>query len=155
MLFSSLTFLLIFLPLLLGLYFLFKNIKIKNIILLIFSITSQDSFDSIAEWMKNIREVKSKEFPVVLLGNKIDLEESRVISKLEGEELAKKYELPFYETSNKSGENIESQRVEQRACNAAADVNVEQLAAREILKENPPEPEQPEQIEQNMQKSLM
>ena len=90
----------------------FKSIAynvIKNAdgIILIFSITNQDSFDSISEWMKNIREVKPKEFPVVLLGNKIDLEESRVISKQEGEELAQKYELSFYETSNKNGENIE------------------------------------------------
>ena len=85
----------------------YNVIKNADGILLIFSITSQDSFDSIAEWMKNIREVKSKEFPVVLLGNKIDLEDQRVISKQEGEELAKKYELPFYETSNKTGENIE------------------------------------------------
>jgi small GTP-binding protein len=85
----------------------YNVIKNADGIILIFSITSQDSFDSIAEWMKNIREVKPKEFPVVLLGNKIDLEESRVISKQEGEELAQKYELSFYETSNKTGENIE------------------------------------------------
>ena len=85
----------------------YNVIKNSDGIILIFSITNQDSFDAIAEWMKNIRDAKPKEFPVVLLGNKIDLEDERVISKQEGEELAQKYELSFYETSNKTGENIE------------------------------------------------
>ena len=85
----------------------YNVIKNSDGIILIFSITNQDSFDAIAEWMKNIRDAKPKEFPVVLLGNKIDLEDQRVISKQEGEELAQKYELSFYETSNKTGENIE------------------------------------------------
>ena len=90
----------------------FKSIAynvIKNAdgIILMYDITKQASYDSISEWMKNIREVQPKDFPIVLLGNKIDLEEKRDISKEEGEELAQKYELPFYETSNKTGENIE------------------------------------------------
>ncbi len=85
----------------------YNVIKNADGIILMFSVTSQSSFDSISEWMKNIRNMKPKEFPVILLGNKIDLEENRVISKKEGEELAQKYELSFYETSNKTGENIE------------------------------------------------
>ena len=85
----------------------YNVIKNADGIILMFSVTSQSSYDSISEWMKNIRNMKPKEFPVILLGNKIDLEENRVISKKEGEELAQKYELSFYETSNKTGENIE------------------------------------------------
>ena len=85
-----------------------KNfIKNADGIILMYDITNQTSFDSIAEWMDNIRKAKAEGFPIVLVGNKCDLEEMRVISKEEGEELAKKYELSFYETSNKDSINIE------------------------------------------------
>ena len=85
-----------------------KNfIKNADGIILMYDITSQTSFDSITEWMDNIRKAKAEGFPIVLVGNKCDLEEKREISKEEGEDLAKKYGLSFYETSNKNNINIE------------------------------------------------
>ena len=46
--------------------------------------------------------------PIILLGNKMDLEENRVVSTEEGIEFAKKIseDIEFYETSCKTGENI-------------------------------------------------
>ena len=46
--------------------------------------------------------------PIVLIGNKTDLEENREVSKEEGNEFAKKIseEIEFYEASCKTGENI-------------------------------------------------
>ena len=90
----------------------YKSISVNFIknadgIILMYDITKQTTFDSISEWMVNIRKAKAEEFPVVLVGNKCDLEEKREISKEEGEDLAKKYGLPFYETSNKDNINIE------------------------------------------------
>ncbi len=43
---------------------------------------------------------------MVLVGNKIDLEEERVVSLEEGRELAKKYRLSHFETSAKTNHNI-------------------------------------------------
>ena len=43
----------------------------------------------------------------VLIGNKVDLEADRQVSKYKGEELAKRYQIPFFETSAKTGENVE------------------------------------------------
>ena len=85
----------------------YNYIKNADGIILMYDITSQTSFDSISEWMENIRKHKAEGFPIILVGNKCDLEEDRVISKEEGEELAKKYGLSFYETSNKDNINIE------------------------------------------------
>ena len=42
----------------------------------------------------------------MLLGNKIDLESSRAITKIEGEEYARKNQFLFMEVSALSGENI-------------------------------------------------
>ena len=71
-----------------------------------YDITEKKTFDSIPKWMEDIEENKGLDFPIILLGNKCDLSEKREISKAEGEELAKKYGIKFYETSNKDGTNI-------------------------------------------------
>ena len=86
-------------------------IKNADGIILMYDITQQNTFESISNWMENIFSQKGKDFPVVLIGNKCDLEE-RVVSKDEGEEMAKKYGLSFFESSNKTGENIEEAGME-------------------------------------------
>lgn len=45
--------------------------------------------------------------PKVLIGNKCDLTESRVVLTPDGEELAKKLSCSFFETSAKNNKNIE------------------------------------------------
>eukprot|EP00127_Corallochytrium_limacisporum_P000524 Clim_evm26s15 gene=Clim_evmTU26s15 len=76
--------------------------------LLIYSITSRQSFDDIAHFRDQILRVKdADEVPMLLAGNKKDLENERVVPTNEGRELAKKYGLPFMETSAKTRENVE------------------------------------------------
>lgn len=74
---------------------------IKNVegILLIYNITNQETFNSINYWMDKIVEIKGKNFPIVLIGNKCDLEYIRKISKEDGEKKAIEYGLHFYESS--------------------------------------------------------
>ena len=75
---------------------------------LMYDIGIQKTFDDINEWLRNIREIKGDNFPIILLGNKCDLEEEeKVITKEEGEKLANDNGLPFFETSCKEGINIE------------------------------------------------
>ena len=45
---------------------------------------------------------------MVLVGNKSDLADRRVVNTEEGQELADKYGMQFYETSAKTGENVDS-----------------------------------------------
>ena len=85
----------------------FNVLKNADGIILMYDITNRKSFESIAGWMENINDKKGNNFPIVLVGNKYDLSEKRVISKKEGENLANKYKLNFFETSNKTGKNIE------------------------------------------------
>ena len=44
---------------------------------------------------------------MVLVGNKKDLDDRRQVSTEEGQELADKYGMQFYETSAKTGENVD------------------------------------------------
>ena len=84
-------------------------IKKANGILFVYDITEESSFNNIQNWYKNLAENSNNKLPVVLIGNKSDLEDERVISKEEGKNLAKSFgiENHFYETSCQSGQNIE------------------------------------------------
>ena len=72
-----------------------------------YDITNRESFDTISNWWDDILNNKEKDFPVILVGNKCDLENERMVQKEEGENIAKEYNVKFYETSNKDGINIE------------------------------------------------
>ena len=85
----------------------YNYIKNSNGILLMYDISKKESFIKIKDWLNNIFEHKDKDFPILLLGNKCDLEEKREVTKEEGDQLAKELKLNFYETSNKDNINIE------------------------------------------------
>ena len=75
-------------------------------VMLIYDVTSQKSFSMIEEWFKSIIENKREGAQVILIGNKKDMV-NRVISAEQGESLAKKFEIKYYETSALSGENVD------------------------------------------------
>jgi len=73
--------------------------------ILVYDVTRKDTFDSIENWYSEIKDVSPK-ISLILVGNKIDLIEDRIISTETGEELSKKLNLSYIETSAKTGENI-------------------------------------------------
>ena len=44
---------------------------------------------------------------MIIIGNKCDLEEERMVQKEEGEKIAENYGFQFYEVSNKTGVNVD------------------------------------------------
>ena len=74
-------------------------------IILIYDVTSQKSFDSIKTWLNEIKSEASNKVCVFLVANKIDIEE-RLISREDGEEIAKNNNLDFYESSAKDNINV-------------------------------------------------
>jgi len=75
--------------------------------IVVYSIISRSTFEKISEFREKILMVKDEDdFPIVLLGNKCDLETDRVVSKEEGMNLGKHFGVPFYETSAKNKINI-------------------------------------------------
>jgi small GTP-binding protein len=77
-------------------------------IALIYDITNQITFENVRKWIDQIKEEVSEKVPIILVGNKIDIVERRVIKKEDGESMAKEYGLLFSECSAKTGENIDS-----------------------------------------------
>ena len=90
-----------------------KN-HIKNVqgIILMYDITNKKSFDSIIDWISDVKEINGENFPMILVGNKIDLNESREVTEEMGYELAEKIQIEFFETSNKDGTNIQEAGLE-------------------------------------------
>jgi small GTP-binding protein len=75
-------------------------------ILLIYDITSTSSFNNIKNWILQIRESLGEQPCITLVGNKVDLESNRRVSREDGIRLAKEYEMSFFETSAKDDTNI-------------------------------------------------
>ena len=67
-------------------------------------INSESSFNDIDSWIKDLRSFSSPDVKVFLIGNKADLEESRVVSKEQALQVQKDFDLDlFMETSAKTG----------------------------------------------------
>ena len=74
----------------------------------VYAVTSRSTFDEMAGFRGQILRVKDEDtVPMLLAGNKCDLEEGRQVTTIEGENLATKFGCPFYETSAKSRINVE------------------------------------------------
>ena len=75
-------------------------------ILLIFDVTDKDSFKNLSNWLIEIEKNASKNVLKVLIGNKTDLEEKRVITYNQGKQFADTYGLKYIETSAKKNLNV-------------------------------------------------
>ena len=84
----------------------FKNIVASyyrgaNGILLIYDVSDKDSFKNLSNWLIEIEKNASKNVLKILIGNKSDLDDKRVITYNQGKEFADTYGLKFIETSAK------------------------------------------------------
>jgi len=81
--------------------------KASAVAMVVYDITKEESFEHIKTWLSDCKELAPNTVLLVLVGNKTDLEEQRVISKERGENLAKENNMLFFETSAKLGDGIE------------------------------------------------
>jgi len=77
-------------------------------ILLVYDVTDQKSFDAIRTWIRNIEQHASEGVNKILIGNKCDMNDKRVVDLEKGKELATEFKIPFMETSAKTNVNVES-----------------------------------------------
>lgn len=74
--------------------------------LLVFDVTSRQSFDDLNQWLNDLTTLALPNAVVVLIGNKTDLNEQRVIQQAEAEEFATRYGLTYIESSAKTGDGV-------------------------------------------------
>lgn len=76
--------------------------------LLVFSITSQSSFYELAELREQIRRIKEDvNVPMVLIGNKSDLEDDRAIPRPRAFAISREWNIPYFETSARRRANVD------------------------------------------------
>jgi small GTP-binding protein len=75
---------------------------------LVYSITSQATFNDLIDVKDQIVRVKDvgADVPMLLVGNKSDLEDERVVEKQHGESLARSFGCTFLEASAKLETNV-------------------------------------------------
>ena len=76
-------------------------------IMLAYDVTDMRTFDNIRNWMKSIEQHASESVDRILVGNKCDLSEKRVVSTEMGKALADEYGIKFFECSAKNSINVE------------------------------------------------
>ncbi len=74
--------------------------------IIVFSISDKESFNHVSDWLNEYWKTCGR-LPVLVLANKIDLKDERVV---DDEEIKKKFEelgIQYLETSAKTGENVD------------------------------------------------
>ena len=78
----------------------------SSLAIIVYAVNSKDSFENIEMWLRELRTHSNPDAKVFLIGNKIDLENERKITKEQGESFAKSNKLNlFIESSAKTGFN--------------------------------------------------
>ena len=84
----------------------FSFLKKTDVIILMYDITNQISFEYITVYYNNIVKNSIKPLYYILVGNKCDEKEKREVSYEEGKNLAKQLNIFFFEISIKTGKNV-------------------------------------------------
>ncbi|MFX0137967.1 MAG: Rab family GTPase [Candidatus Hodarchaeota archaeon] len=83
-----------------------------DLIIIVFDVTRKESFDNVTGWYKTIFDVvevdKSREItPCMIIGNKIDLRDKRVVDMDEGLKLSESLNSLYVETSAKEDQGVD------------------------------------------------
>merc|ERR1712110_1013130 len=81
-------------------------IMLSVIVLHFSSLTLAWSFKNTRTWVQSIHKIKSATLPKILVGNKLDMKEERVVDTETARELAEEFGVKYFETSALSGDGI-------------------------------------------------
>ena len=82
--------------------------------LVVFDLSRAQTFSQMKKWIFDMHQIMQKKVPIVILGNKIDLisEIGEVLDKNEPHQYAEKENSFYFETSAKTGNNVERAFIE-------------------------------------------
>jgi len=76
--------------------------------LLVFAVTDKASFDEMYKFHRQILRVKDRdEFPMLMVGNKADLEHQRLVTQMDAQNLSRQLKIPYIECSAKLRMNVD------------------------------------------------
>ncbi|XP_076014960.1 EF-hand calcium-binding domain-containing protein 4B [Genypterus blacodes] len=75
-------------------------------VVLMYDVTVMESFKAVRPWLANVQEAAGEGVPVLLLGNKMDMDRDREVSFKEAELLAFENKVMFFEVSAYTGGNV-------------------------------------------------
>jgi len=76
-------------------------------IVVVFDLTDINSFLKVKFWLQEIKQKAPEKTSIILVGNKKDLEEQRMVDEKEVKQFADTNNLQYFETSAKTGEGVE------------------------------------------------
>jgi len=76
-------------------------------ILLVYDVTDEKSFNNIRNWIRNIEQHATESVNKILIGNKCDMVEKKVVDSTRGKALADEYSIKYLETSAKNSINVD------------------------------------------------
>lgn len=83
-------------------------IKDSAVAIVCYDVTNKESFNSVDKWIEDAKAIREDDVLLILVGNKADMESTRMISYDEGKEYAEKMNFLFFETSAKTGANVKT-----------------------------------------------
>ena len=83
-----------------------QQMRVGEGFLMVYAVTLPQSFAQLTTFHKQVLQYAGSKCPLVVAGNKCDCESQRTVTYAEGEELAKSFNAPFFETSAKNNVNV-------------------------------------------------
>ena len=89
----------------------FSSMRVKyfqgsNAAIAVFDVTSRESLHALPEWIISVKDVCGN-IPIIIVGNKADLTDDRVVLRSDAEALADRFNCTYEEASAKTGESVE------------------------------------------------
>ncbi|CAD8047819.1 unnamed protein product [Paramecium primaurelia] len=79
---------------------------------LVYSVVDKDSFQQVQTWIDNLKEqIDCEQISIVLVANKCDIQQ-REVTTLEGQQLAQKYQIKYFECSARTGAQVKEMYTE-------------------------------------------
>ena len=81
----------------------------SSLAILVYSIDNMKTFSNLETWLNEIKTQSNPDIKLILIGNKVDLEDIREVSKEQGEKFCSDHNLCYFmETSAKTGFNAQN-----------------------------------------------